>query len=227
MAKNIIITGTSSGIGFELVKIFANNGHNVLALSRNIEPTRDIKLSNIESIRFDINNNSDHKLLSEYISNHWTHVDILINNAGLLIKDRFRDTSDDTFKKVYDVNIFGLANLTRALLPIINKDGQVINITSVGGLNKSKKFPGLSAYASSKGALITLTEVLAEEYRSRPRFNCLALGSVKTKMLAEAFPGYEAKITPDEMAKQILDFAFDQNNTRNGEIITLDKGNLE
>ena len=131
------------------------------------------------------------------------------------------------FKRVYDVNVFGLANLTRALLPIINKDGQVINITSVGGLNKSKKFPGLSAYASSKGALITLTEVLAEEYRSRPRFNCLALGSVKTKMLAEAFPGYEAKITPDEMAKQILDFAFDQNNTRNGEIITLDKGNLE
>ena len=76
MAKNIIITGASSGIGFELVKIFANNGHNVLALSRNIEPTGDIKLSNIKSIRFDINKNSDHKLLSEYISNHWTHVDI-------------------------------------------------------------------------------------------------------------------------------------------------------
>ena len=79
MAKNIIITGTSSGIGFELVKIFANNGHNVLALSRNIEPTRDIKLSNIESIRFDINNNSDHKLLSEYISNQWTHVDMIMS----------------------------------------------------------------------------------------------------------------------------------------------------
>ena len=112
-------------------------------------------------------------------------------------------------------------------MPIINRHGQVINITSVGGLNTSKKFPGLSAYASSKGALITLTEVLAEEYRSRPRFNCLALGSVKTKMLAEAFPGYEAKIMPDEMAKQILDFAFDENNKSNGEIITLDKGNLE
>jgi len=94
-------------------------------------------------------------------------------------------------------------------------------------LQASKKFPGLSAYASSKGAVITLTEVLAEEYRSRPRFNCLALGSVQTEMLKKAFPGYEAKVMPNDMAKQILDFALDESSLPNGEIIKLDKGNLE
>ena len=121
MAKNIIITGTSSGIGFELVKFFANNGHNVLALSRNIEPTRDIKLSNIESIRFDINNNSDHKLLSEYISNQWTHVDILIYNAGLLINKPFSETTTDDFNKVYSTNVFGVAEIINTILPFTKK----------------------------------------------------------------------------------------------------------
>ncbi len=223
--KTILVSGSSSGIGFAICEESKKQGHKVIGISRNIN-SQASELG-VRSYSVDVTNQNQINELINNLTSENIIIDILINNAGLLIKDRFRDTSDDMFKRVYDVNVFGLANLTRALLPIINKDGQVINITSVGGLNKSKKFPGLSAYASSKGALITLTEVLAEEYRSRPRFNCLALGSVKTKMLAEAFPGYEAKITPDEMAKQILDFAFDQNNTRNGEIITLDKGNLE
>ena len=223
--KTILVSGSSSGIGLAICEEAKKMGHSVIGISRNIN-SQATELG-IRSYSVDVTNqNQINELVNNLTSENIT-IDILINNAGLLIKDRFRDTTDDTFKKVYDVNVFGLANLTRALLPIINRHGQVINITSVGGLNTSKKFPGLSAYASSKGALITLTEVLAEEYRSRPRFNCLALGSVKTKMLAEAFPGYEAKIMPDEMAKQILDFAFDENNTSNGEIITLDKGNLE
>ena len=223
--KTILVSGSSSGIGYAICKESKKLGHNVIGISRSINP--ELTALDIKSYSVDITNqNQINDLVSNLTLENIT-IDILINNAGLLIKDRFRNTTDDSFKKVYDVNVFGLANLTRALLPIINTDGQVINISSIGGLNNSKKFPGLSAYASSKGALITLTEVLAEEYRSRPRFNCLALGSVKTKMLAEAFPGYEAKIMPDEMAKQILDFAFDENNTSNGEIITLDKGNLE
>jgi NAD(P)-dependent dehydrogenase (short-subunit alcohol dehydrogenase family) len=223
--KTILVSGSSSGIGLAICEEAKKMGHSVIGISRNIN-SQATELG-IRSYSVDVTNqNQINELVNNLTSENIT-IDILINNAGLLIKDRFRDTTDDTFKKVYDVNVFGLANLTRALLPIINRHGQVINITSVGGLNTSKKFPGLSAYASSKGALITLTEVLAEEYRSRPRFNCLALGSVKTKMLAEAFPGYEAKIMPDEMAKQILDFAFDENNKSNGGIITLDKGNLE
>ncbi len=223
--KTILVSGSSSGIGFAICEESKKQGHNVIGISRNIN-SQATELG-IRSYSVDITNqNQINELVNNLTSENIT-IDILINNAGLLIKDKFRDTTDDAFKKVYDVNIFGLANLTRALLPIINTDGQVINISSIGGVNRSKKFPGLSAYASSKGALITLTEVLAEEYRSSPRFNCLALGSVKTKMLAEAFPGYEAKMMPDEMAKQIIDFAFDENNKSNGEIIALEKDNLE
>ena len=187
--KTILVSGSSSGIGFEICSQASDLGLNVIAISRNVEPLKGIL--NLKSYSVDLTNQEQiekfvKKLLSENIK-----IDILINNAGFLVKDRFR------------------------------------NITSVGGLNASKKFPGLSAYASSKGAVITLTEVLAEEYKSRPRFNCLALGSVQTEMLKKAFPGYEAKIMPAEMAKQILDFALDESSLVNGEIIKLDKGNLE
>ncbi len=104
MAKNVIITGTSSGIGYELVKIFATKGHNVIALSRNILPINDLKLSNVYSISFDINNNLDHKVLIEYISNNWEHVDILINNAGF--NYNFSITTTEDFNKVYSTNVF-------------------------------------------------------------------------------------------------------------------------
>ena len=222
MAKNIIITGTSSGIGFELVKIFANNGHNVVALSRNIEPTVDIKLSNIESIGFDINKNSDHKLLSEYISNHWAHVDILINNAGLLINKPFSETSTDDFNKVYSTNVFGVAKIINTILPFTKKSSHIINISSVGGIQGSVKFSGLSAYSSSKGALIALTELLAEEYKdSGIIFNVLALGAVQTKMLEKAFPGYKANCTASDMAKYIYDFAMNSDGISSGQVVVV------
>jgi NAD(P)-dependent dehydrogenase (short-subunit alcohol dehydrogenase family) len=223
--KTILVSGSSSGIGLEICLQASDLGLNVLAISRNIDPLKGILNLNAHSV--DITNESQIEEYVKKITSENIKIDILINNAGFLIKDSFRDTSYESFKQTYDVNVFGLASLTRALIPIINKDGQVINITSVGGLNASKKFPGLSAYASSKGAVITLTEVLAEEYRSKPRFNCLALGSVQTEMLKKAFPGYEAKVMPSDMAKQILDFALDESSLPNGEIIKLDKGNLE
>ena len=223
--KTILVSGSSSGIGLEICIQASDLGLNVLAISRNIEPLEGIL--NLKANSVDITNDSQIEAYVKKITSENIKIDILINNAGFLIKDSFRKTTYEIFKQTYDVNVFGLASLTRALLPIINKDGQVINIASVGGLNASKKFPGLSAYSSSKGAVITLTEVLAEEYRSGPRFNCLALVSVQTEMLRKAFPGYEAKVMPSDMAKQILDFALDESSLPNGEIIKLDKGNLE
>ncbi len=220
MAKNIIITGTSSGIGYELVKIFSAKGHNVIALSRNILPTNDLRLSNVYSISFDINNNSDHKVLMEYISKNWEHVDILINNAGVLINKPFSETTTEDFKKVYSTNVFGVAEIINSILPFAKKGTHVVNISSVGGVQGSTKFAGLSAYSSSKGALITLTELLAEEYKnSGIFFNVLALGAVQTKMLEKAFPGYKASCGADEMAEYIYNFSLKTNNLSNGEIV--------
>ena len=220
MTKNIIITGTSSGIGYELVKIFSTKGHNVIALSRNILPTNDLKLSNVYSISFDINNDSDHKVLIEYISKNWKHVDILINNAGVLINKPFSETTTEDFNKVYSTNVFGVAAIINNILPFAKKGSHVVNISSVGGVQGSAKFSGLSAYSSSKGALITLTECLAEEFKTTDFiFNCLALGAVNTEMLNKAFPGYDAPITASEMGKFIVDFFLNGGKYFNGQVI--------
>ena len=90
----------------------------------------------------------------------------------------------------------------------------------MGGVQGSVKFAGLSAYSSSKGALITLTELLAEEYKENgPSFNVLALGAVQTEMLEEAFPGYQASISAEEMAAYIMNFSLNGNKFYNGKLL--------
>ena len=221
--KTIVVTGTSSGIGHQICIQAAKMNFHVISVSRNIEPMKDI--GGIESFAIDITNKDS---VDEFIANLKSRkikIDILINNAGYLVSELFGDTTYDSFKKTFDVNVFGLAEITRSLIPIINSDGHVINISSIGGVNGSKKFPGLSAYSSSKAAVIALTEVLAEEHQNGPSFNVLALGAVQTKMLKEAFPDYNAETKPEEMAKYILDFAINGNKLFNGKLISVSNSN--
>ena len=221
--KTIVVTGTSSGIGHQICIQAAKMNFHVISVSRNIEPLKDI--GGIESFAIDITNKDS---VDEFIANLKSKkikIDILINNAGYLVSELFGDTTYESFKKTFDVNVFGLAEITRSLIPIINSDGHVINISSIGGVNGSKKFPGLSAYSSSKAAVIALTEVLAEEHQNGPSFNVLALGAVQTKMLKEAFPDYNADTKPEEMAKYILDFAINGNKLFNGKLISVSNSN--
>ncbi len=220
MNKNIIITGTSRGIGFELVKLFANSGHNVLALSRNEKPVNNLKLKGVTALPFDLNNKKDYEKIEIWIKTNWKHVDVLINNAGALINKRFSDTFIEDFEAVYKTNVFGVAELTRIVIPFMKKEGHVVTISSMGGVQGSMKFPGLAAYSSSKGAVITLTELLAEEYKETgPSFNVLALGAVQTEMLEEAFPGYIASTSALQMAEYIFHFSLNGNTYYNGKLL--------
>ena len=215
--KNIIITGTSRGIGFELVKLFANHGHQVLALSRNLNPISELQIKNVFTISCDVCEISDYKKVEEFINTNWKQVDVLINNAGTLINKPFVETTMADFEQVYKTNVFGVSEMIRTVLPFMKKNSHVVTISSIGGIQGSVKFPGLSAYSSSKGALIILTELLAEEFKETgPSFNVLALGAVQTEMLEEAFPGYVAPTTAIEMAEYILDFSLNGQKYYNG-----------
>ena len=216
---NVIITGASRGIGFELAQLFANEGHHVLALSRNDKPIADLEHKNISTFPFDLSNVSDFQKLQDELNN-WTSVDILINNAGKLLNKPFLETTASEFEEIYKVNVFGVSSMTQVVLPKMSKNGHVVTISSMGGVQGSMKFPGLSAYSSSKAAVITLTELWAEEFKETgPSFNVLAIGAVQTEMLEEAFPGYEAPITALEMAKYIKDFALTGNKMYNGKLL--------
>jgi len=218
--KNIIITGTSRGIGFELAQIFAKNGYQVLALSRNSEPLKKLNIKNITTISIDLSKEDDLKKVTDFISSNWKSVDILINNAGKLINKPFGELTSSDFLEVYKVNVFGVADLTQRLIPYLKKGSHVVNISSIGGVQGSMKFPGLAAYSSSKGALLTLTELLAEEYKEQGiAFNALALGAVQTEMLEEAFPGYKASVSANEMANYIYNFSLTGNKFYNGKIL--------
>ncbi len=220
MSKHIIITGTSRGIGFEMVKQLSDQGHHVLALSRNEAPIKALKLKNVTTFPFDLGDVEAYKKVEDFISNTWHHVDILINNAGVLLNKPFAETNVSDFEEVYKTNVFGVAELTRIVLLFMRKEGHVVTISSMGGVQGSMKFPGLAAYSSSKAAVITLTELLAEEYKdSGISFNVLALGAVQTEMLEEAFPGYKAPITAVDMATYISDFSLNGNKFYNGKLL--------
>jgi NAD(P)-dependent dehydrogenase (short-subunit alcohol dehydrogenase family) len=217
--KNIIITGTSRGMGYELALQFAKAGHNVLAISRKT-PQALIENSNITCLSVDLAVEEDLQKVENFLSHTWKTVDIVIHNAGSLLLKPFDQISSEEFENVYKVNVFGVANLTRICIPFLQKGSHVVTISSMGGIQGSMKFAGLAAYSSSKGAVITLSELLAEEYREKGiAFNVLALGAVQTEMLQEAFPGYEAPISAKEMADYIFNFALTGNKYYNGKVL--------
>jgi len=217
--KNIIITGTSRGIGFELAMQFANAGHQVLAISRKT-PQELLGNPNITCLSLDLSQENEMILVENFLSTSWKKVDAIVHNAGALLLKPFENTTQQDFENIYKVNVFGVANLTQMALPYLQKGSHVVTISSMGGIQGSMKFAGLAAYSSSKGAVITLSELLAEEYKERGiAFNVLALGSVQTEMLAEAFPGYIAPITAKQMADYIYNFTLTGHHFYNGKVL--------
>ena len=218
--KTLLVTGASRGVGCEICKQAAANGHTVIALSRNISPLKGIP--NIHPFSVDLSNELEVVDFVKEISSSFKSIDVLINNAGSLINKPFLEISSSDFEAVFKVNVFAVASLTRLMLPMMNAKGHVLNITSMGGVQGSAKFPGLSAYSSSKGALVILTELLAEEFKdSGPSFNALALGAVQTEMLEEAFPGYKAPVSAVQMAEYIIDFALKGHQFYNGKVLPI------
>ena len=224
---NIIVTGASRGIGYELVQLFSKNPENkIVAVSRNknnLEKLRqECKQGNVFTIPFDLNDSSSrNKFITEIIKQIKT-VDILINNAGALVNKPFDKITEQELTYMYNVNIISVFELIQSLLPFMGKKHKthIVNISSMGGFQGSAKFPGLSAYSSSKAALANLSECLAEEFKEKNiAVNCLCLGAVQTDMLEEAFPGYQAPVTPIQMAQFIADFSVNGHNFFNGKVL--------
>mgnify|MGYP005994212135 FL=1 len=224
--KNIIITGTSRGIGFELAQMFANNNHHVIALSRNTKSITSLNHKNITAIATDLSNENDLGKVVNFVKEQWKQVDVIIHNAGMLVNKPFTELTSEDYLQVYKVNVFAVAELTKKMIPFLNHGSHVVTISSMGGIQGSLKFPGLAAYSSSKGAVITLSELLAEEYKEQGiSFNVLALGAVQTEMLEEAFPGYQAPTTATEMASYIYNFSLTGNQFYNGKVLQVSSTN--
>ncbi|MCB9276960.1 MAG: SDR family oxidoreductase [Lewinellaceae bacterium] len=221
--KNIIITGASRGIGYQAALQLARQGHRVLVLSRNEEALRQLKAEageNLDHLAFDLQR-PDARALLEKVK-PMGRVDVLINNAGLLIKLPFEELTTTDWQHMMAVNLYGPAHLAQILRPFLEKSerAHILNISSMGGYQGSSKFPGLMGYSTSKGALSIFTECLAEEWRDKNiACNCLCLGAVQTEMLAQAFPGYEAPLSSDKMGSFIAYFATEGHHFFNGKVL--------
>jgi len=216
----VVITGASRGIGFEMVKQFLINGYQVMAISRNQDKLLELEQLGANTLAFDLTSEDFNPVIDAVKS--FGNVDILINNAGALVNKPLSQITNHDINYVYSINVFSVIKLTRDLLSHFNNDAHIVNIGSVGGVQGSVKFSGLSTYSSSKGAISILTECLAEEFKqSSLRFNTLALGAVQTEMLQEAFPDYQANTTAVEMANYIFRFATQDRKLYNGKILTV------
>jgi 3-oxoacyl-[acyl-carrier protein] reductase len=229
---NIVITGAGKGIGFELTKLLGKETNNhVIGISRNCSKLQALQQEipsayNITSIPFDLVSDNMDELVTTILT-MLPHIDILINNAGALVNKPFEQITSQELEYIYQVNVFSVFKLTQKLLPLMRTNvtgtgagAHIVNISSMGGVQGSAKFAGLSAYSSSKGALTILTECMAEEFNQKGiRVNCLALGAVQTEMLSAAFPGYNAPLNAAQMATFIANFAVNNHQYINGKTI--------
>ncbi len=226
---NIIITGASSGVGFEAaLELILSGKHKVIALARSkdkLEKLLEIAHglnpdAEIYALAFDIVHD-DYTDLRQFINSHFDNkVDILINNAGALINKPFAELMEMDFVEMLQSNFIGHVRMIQGVLDLMPAGGHIVNIGSMGGFQGSAKFPGLAAYSASKAALHTLTECLAQELSAQEiKVNCLALGSAQTEMLEKAFPGYESPVLAFEMGKYIADFAITGNRFFNGKVL--------
>jgi NAD(P)-dependent dehydrogenase (short-subunit alcohol dehydrogenase family) len=226
---NIIITGASSGVGFEaVIELILSGNHKVIALARSQDKLeRLLEIAHglnpdcqLYALTFDIVHD-DYLGLQQFIEvNVDNKVDILINNAGVLINKPFSQLLETDFVEMLQSNFIGHVRIIQALLSLMPAGGHILNIGSMGGYSGSAKFPGLSAYSASKSALHTLTECLAQELADQDiKVNCLALGSAQTEMLEKAFPGYQSPVLAFEMGKYIADFALTGHKFFNGKVL--------
>jgi len=219
---NVLITGVSRGIGKELVhKFCATAGTTVIGIARNQEVLKQLSIRhpNFIGLPFNLNSSNWDGLAKEF--SKLLSIDILINNAGSIVNKPFGDISQEELQNVYTTNVFAPFRLIQSLKAqlLASKNGHIVNISSMGGFQGASKFPGLSAYSSSKAALTCLTECLAEEFAGAIHVNALCLGAVQTEMLSEAFPGYQAPTSPVQMADYIYHFAKHQRNFYNGKVL--------
>ena len=189
--KNIIITGGSSGIGESIIDLLLKNKANVV----NIDVNDNLKTKTIIT---DITNNQDLKTKLNSIPEK---VDILINNAGIGLVGNIENTEEKDFDKIFEVNVKGLFNITKAIIPKMKQNGgSIINMASTAAIvGIDDRF----AYSASKGAVMSMTNSIAKDYLSHGiRCNSISPGRVHTPFV----DSYLEKFYPnnkDEMFEKL------------------------
>lgn len=241
MNKTVLITGASRGIGKATAEAFAKNGYRVIinyfqSKKEAEQLCKELKGIGCDclTVQADVSKEAQVSDMMENIRNFSSHIDVLVNNAGVDLQKILIDTTQNEWDRLFDINIKGMFNCCRAVLPemVKRKYGKIVNISSILGVN------GAScevAYSATKAAVIGFTKALAKEVGSCGiNVNCVAPGVVMTDMmrklgeetlqsLKEATP-LGVIGTPEDIAKSVLFLASDKSKFTTGQILSPNGG---
>jgi NAD(P)-dependent dehydrogenase (short-subunit alcohol dehydrogenase family) len=215
-----IVTGASSGIGRRTAELLAERGAQVAIMARSAEKLHAIAGDSMLAVPGDVSDLADVERLFSLTETRFGKCDLLVNNAGIIDPAPLVDITHDRWQRMFAVNVEAVFLTCRRALPsmLARGAGTIVNVSSISGVPGPEKFPGWVSYCASKGAVISLTEALAVEVKSRGvRVNCISPGSVDTPMWAEASGGAPASMTPEEVAEAILFLASDRSWPMNGQ----------
>lgn len=241
--KTVIVTGGSRGIGKAIVYTFAKAGYNVLVnYNMSEQSAKDIveDLKDCEGVvemyKADVSNREEVTAMIEYAISEFGGIDVLINNAGILDVGLFTEIEVDTWKRVMDVNLTGVFNVTQEALKqymINKKDGVIINMSSIYGLTGGSCEV---AYSASKAGIVGFTKALAQELaKSNITVNAIAPGAIYTDMLKKNYSEKDIEYTkkeipmgrfgtPEEVANMALYLASENARYITGQVISLNGG---
>lgn len=242
MNKVVLITGASRGIGSAIAKKFASEGYNVV-INYNTSGLRATKLRreikeefNMDSvmIQADITKEDQVKAMIDRALEEFGTIDVLVNNAGIVIDKELKDRTLEDFKETFDVNVFGTFMVTKYVSEVMlkNKKGKIINISSTNGIDTV--YPTSIDYDASKAAVISMTKNMAIEFAPYINVNSVAPGWVDTDMnkeLSKDFLGEEkgkillgrfAKL--EEIASTVYFLSTEESNYITGEVKRVDGG---
>ena len=165
MKKVWLITGCSTGFGRALAQEVLANGYRAAVASRNTDDVKDIVEAYPDTalaVRLDVTLPAEIKSAVEATVEHFGQIDVLVNNAGIGYFAAIEESEEKEVRRMFEINVFGLANMTQAVLPVMRKQrsGHILNISSIGGL---RSFPGLGFYNATKYAVDGLSEALSKE----------------------------------------------------------------
>ena len=235
--KNIIVTGATGGIGHSIIKKLHGQGVNILASGTRVEKLEELKknFNNIKTLKFDISQSENIEAFIENASKELDdNIDCIVNNAGITQDNLAIRMNLDEWKKVIDINLTSTFLMCKFAIKrmLKNKNGKIINITSVVGHTGNL---GQSNYTASKAGIIAMSKSLAMEYAKKNiNINCISPGFIKTAMTDKIDEKYKESIIskipsarlgePDDIANAVLFLASNQSDYINGETLHVNGG---